>query len=83
MNDRLRKAMGSFMKLKIIRNSNKFSLKTKLRLFESIVMSVLIYGCETLKINESDNKKLDTFLFKCFRRILKIRWPYVISNHQY
>ena len=31
MNNRLWKAMGSFMKLKSIWNSNKFSLKTKLR----------------------------------------------------
>ena len=81
MNNRLRKAMGSFMKLKSIWNSNKFSLKTKLRLFKSLVMPVLFYGCETWEINESDNKKLDTFLFKCLRRILKIRWPYVISNN--
>ena len=29
---------------------------------------------------EGDNRKLDTFLFKCLRRILQIRWPYVVSN---
>ena len=23
---------------------------------------------------------MDTFLFKCLRRILKIRWPYIVSN---
>ena len=44
-------------------------------------MSVLLYGCETWKINDSDNRKLDTFQFKCLRRILKIRWPNVISNN--
>ena len=51
------------------------------RPLKSLVMSVLLYGCETWKINESDNKKLDTFLFKCLRRILRIRWPYVVSNN--
>ena len=33
-------------------------------------------------MNEVDNKRMDTFMFKCCRRILKIRWPYVISNDE-
>ena len=81
INSRIRKAMGSFMKLKQIWNSNKLTLHTKLRLFQALVMSVLFYGCETWKINDSDNKKLDTFQFKCLRRMLKVRWPYIISNN--
>ena len=44
--------------------------------------SVLLYGCETWKVNDSDNRKLDTFQFKCLRRIMKIRWPYVVSNDE-
>ena len=36
---------------------------------------------ETWKINKKDDAKLDTFLFKCLRRILKIRWPYIVSNN--
>ena len=31
---------------------------------------------------EVDNKRMDTFMFKCFTRIVKIRWPYVISNDE-
>ncbi|KAI0229379.1 hypothetical protein LSAT2_020211, partial [Lamellibrachia satsuma] len=41
---------------------------------------VKIPKSETWKINEGDNRKLDTFFFKCLRRILQIRWPYVVSN---
>ena len=81
INSRIRKAMGSFMKLKQIWNSSKLTLHTKLRLFQALVMSVLFYGCETWKINDSDNKKLDTFQFKCLRRILKVRCSYIISNN--
>ena len=80
MKNRIHKARMSFIKLKKIWNSSKFVLRTKLRLFKSLVLSVLLYGCETWKINEGDNKRLDTFQFKCLRRILKVRWPYVISN---
>ena len=70
------------MKLKQVWNSNKYSLRTKNRLFSSLVIPVLLYGCETWKTNEIDNKKMDTFQFKCLRRILKIRWPYVVSNDE-
>ena len=31
-------------------------------------------------MNERDARNFDTFQFTCMRRILKIRWPYVISN---
>ena len=68
------------MKLKQVWSSTKYSNRTKIRLFNSPVKSVLLYGCETSKMNESDNNKLDTFQFKCLRRILKIRWPYIVSK---
>ena len=57
-----------------------YILRSKLRLFNTLVKPVLLYGSETWKINEGDNRKLDTFFFKCLRRILQIRWPYVVSN---
>ena len=31
-------------------------------------------------MNEGDARKLDTFQFTCMKRIIKIRWPHVISN---
>jgi hypothetical protein len=80
--NRICKARTSFMKLKKIWGSNIYSLKTKVRLFNALVKSVLLYGCEAWKINEADNRRMDTFMFKCYRRILKIRWPYVISNDE-
>ena len=68
------------MKLKQIWSSNIYTLRSKLRLFNTLVKPVLLYGSETWKINEGDNRKLDIFFFKCLRRILQIRWPYVVSN---
>ena len=32
------------------------------------------------QMNEGDPRKLEIFQFTCMRRIIKIRWPYVISN---
>ena len=33
-------------------------------------------------IYEEANRKLDILMFKCLRWILKIRWPYVVSNEE-
>ena len=74
---KIRKARVSFMKLKQILSSNIYSLRSKLRLFNTLVQPVL-YGSETWKINEGDNRKIH--FFKCLRRILQIRWLYIVSN---
>ena len=33
-------------------------------------------------MSKADEKKIDIFLHKCIRRILKIRWPMKISNEE-
>ena len=78
--NRIRKAGVSFMKLKQIWSSNIYTLRSKFRLFNTLVKPVLLYGSEIWKINKGDNRKLYIFLFKSLRRILQIRWPYVVSN---
>ena len=77
---RLGKARWQFNRMRKIWNSPIFSIKTKVRLFNTIVISVLIYGCETWKMNEGDKKKLDSFQNNCLRKIMRIRWPRKISN---
>ena len=34
-------------------------------------------------MTKADEKKLDTFLHKCLRRILKVHWPMRVSNDAY
>ena len=57
----IRKDGVSFMKLKQMWVSNIYTLRSKLRLFNTLVKPVLLYGSETWKINEGDNRKFDTF----------------------
>ena len=40
-------------------NSSSVSRKTKIRLCKTVVKPVLVYGCETWKMNEGDAKKPD------------------------
>ena len=54
-------------------SSKVLSLHTKIRLFNSNVKSVLLYGAETWKTTNTTTKKLQTFINNCLRRILQIR----------
>ena len=55
-------------------------LQTKLRIFNTNVKSILLYGLETRRSTKLLTKKLQTFINKCLRKILNIHWPEVISN---
>ena len=68
--------MGSIWKARNI------SLKTKVRLFNSNVKTILLYGAETWKTTKSLLHKLQVFINYCLRRILNIRWPEKISNKE-
>ena len=61
-------------------NYKNISLKTKLRIFETNVKSVLLYGSETWKQTKKNENDLQVFVNKCLRQILQIRWPEKISN---
>ena len=77
---RLKKANVAFMQLKPIWKSQQLRRQTKLRIFETNVKSVLVYGCQTWKATIAANNKLQAFVNKCLRRIINIRWPEKISN---
>ena len=80
--NRINKAKGSYAMLRPIWNSREYSRKTKVKIFKSNVLSVLLYGSETWRMTEKDLKKLETFQNRCLRRIHKIFWPNIISNRE-
>ena len=44
--------------------------------------SVLLYGSETWRVTKTNTNKLQTFINKCFRNVLQIRWPEMIPNEE-
>ena len=77
---RIRKARGAFAALKNIWKTNRISNRTKIRLFKSNVLSVLLYATESWKVTKSICQMLEVFQNKCLRKILRIYWPSKISN---
>lgn len=72
---RITKARAAFASLNKIWRSSQLTRSTKLRIFNSNVKSVLLYGCETWLVSRVICRKLQTFVNRCLRRILRIWWP--------
>ena len=77
---RIRKAQQAFACLRAVWKATSLSLKTKIRIFNSHVKSVLLYGSETWRLTKTLLSKVQTFVNKRLRQILGIFWPNVITN---
>ena len=82
INTKIGKARFSFNSLKPVFRSTAISLRNKLRIYNTNVKSVLLYGSETWKTTSTTLKKLQTFTNRCLRNILGIRWPERITNEE-
>ena len=77
---RIRKATAALRILHPIWRSRVISCKTKLRIFNTSVKSVLLYACETWRTTKASTNRLQTFVNRCLRNILNIRWEDRVSN---
>ena len=82
IHNRVVKARGVFLRLKKIWSSNGISRRTEVRLYKTLVKPVVMYACETWKMNKNNENKIDVFQSRCLRRIFKIRWQERITNKE-
>ena len=59
---------------------SKLSLATKLRIYETCIVPILLYGSETWTILKADLDRLQAFHMRAQRRILGVRWQDMIKN---
>ena len=82
INNRLGKARAAFRNMDKIWRSTQFNKKTKLKLYQSCIVSTLLYGSECWRMTETDIRKLRSFHTTCLRKIQGIYWPKKISNEE-
>ena len=66
-----RKAMTN---LDSILRRRDINLPTKVHLVKVMVFPVVMYGCESLKINKAECQRIDAFELWCWRRLLRVPW---------
>jgi len=59
---------------------SRLSRATKLQVYNSLVLSVHLYGCETWTILKYDKRKLEALHMSCQQRILRIRWFHCVTD---
>ena len=79
---RCRKAQVVFSILRPIWRSKFISLWTKIRIFNSNVKSVLLYGSETWRLTKKTITQLQTFTNRRLWYILGVWWPRKILNEE-
>ncbi|VDP69312.1 unnamed protein product [Schistosoma mattheei] len=79
---RIGKAREAYLQLKNIWNSKQLStVNIKVRISNTNVNTVLLYGEETWTITKAIIKKIRVFINNCLRKTRRIRWPNTISNN--
>ncbi len=79
---RIGKALAVFQRLKLIWTATTISIKTKERLFSSIVVPTAIYATETWKMSARIAQILNVFQQRCLWRILGVSYRDHISNDE-
>ena len=75
-------ARSAFARLQPLWKTFKYSSKTKLCIFKTNVVAILLYGAEISRITAADMNNLDAFHRKCLREIQIVFWPNQISNEE-
>jgi len=79
---KIKKANGVFVQLYPVWRNLNISKEVKLRIFNTVVTSVLLYACETWKTVNQITRKLQIFVNKCLRRIMNIKWTNKIMDEE-
>ncbi|XP_010764526.1 uncharacterized protein [Notothenia coriiceps] len=78
---RIGKAATSFSRLRSRAWSNKYlTERTKTRIYQCCVVSVLLYGSEAWSTYARHERELNAFHMRCLRNILGITWRDKVTN---
>ena len=78
--DRLKRANQAMGMMRAVWQSGNLSIHTKVRLYKTLVRSILMYGCESWYSTITSDSKILAFENKALRRILGIKWHQRIPN---
>ena len=73
--NRIAKAISAFRRLKkSVWERRRISYRTKVKVYRAVVLTTLLYGCETWSTYRRHEKQLHQFKLRCLHSILNISW---------
>ena len=79
---RIAQATAALTKLKYIWNDQNITLSSKIRLMRALVISILLYACESWTLTAEIEKRIQSTEMRCFRRLLGISYKDHITNEE-
>ena len=79
---RIAKATAALTKLKPFWRDNNISLGPKVKLMCSLVISILLYACDSWTLTAELEKRTQAFEIRCYRRILNISNKDPVTNEK-
>ncbi|VDP35358.1 unnamed protein product [Schistosoma margrebowiei] len=74
-------ARAVYLQLRNVWNSKQLSTNTKVRIFNTNVKKVLLYGAKTWRTTKAIIQEIQVLINNCLCKILQIRWPDTINNN--
>jgi len=68
------------IKLDSLLKSRDITLPSKVHLVKAMVFPVVMYGCESWTIKQTEHQRIDVFELWCWRRLLRVPWTAQRSN---
>ena len=79
---RIAQATGARANLKVIWTDKNIALSTQIRLLRSLIISILLYACETWTLTAETKRTIQTMEMRSFRRLLSISYREHITNEE-
>ena len=79
---RIAQATAALTKLKPIWRDNNISLRSKVKLTRSLVISICLYACESWTLTAELEKRTQAFEMRCYRRLLNISYKDHVTNEE-
>ena len=81
ISNRIAKASASYGRLhKRVWSDRGLTVETKCAVYRAVVLTALLYGCESWTLYRRHVKSLEQFHQRCLRRIMNIKWYNRVSN---
>ena len=79
---RIAQTTAAMTTLKPIWKNKNITLRSKIRLMQSLVMSIFLYACETWTLTAELQRRVQTMEMRCYRKILCISYKDHITNEE-
>ena len=79
---RIAQTTAALTKLKIIWSDRNITLKSKIRLMRSLVLSTFLYACESWTLTADLERRIQAVEMRCYRKLLGISYKDHITNEE-